>query len=162
MIYCDVAVIGGGNSAFAEAVYLSNIARKLYLIHRREGFRASADIIRKAKKAENIEIITNAKVLRINGKFDVEGIEIEHNGQTKAIPVMGVFPAIGREPDTAFLGSAVNKDAAGYIIAGEDTLTNLPGVYAAGDVRVKSLRQIATAVADGAVAGNAAAEFATE
>jgi len=155
----DVAVVGGGNSAFSEAIYLSNIAKKVYLVHRSTEFRAGADLVEKAIKTENIELITNATVARITGKFDVSGIEITRNGMSMSLLVSGVFPAIGREPDTAFLGDAVKRNSGGYIIAGEDTRTNLPGVFAAGDVRVKTLRQIATAVADGAVAGNAAAEY---
>lgn len=146
----SVAVIGGGDTALADALYLSKTSSEVYLIHRRRKFRAAASLVEQARKNEKIKIITESVPLRILGEDRVSGIEIMHNGKTEAISVNGVFTAIGTVPNTEFLKNTVDLDSSGYIIADESGVTSLPGFFAAGDVRTKALRQIVTACSDGA------------
>lgn len=146
----SVAVIGGGDTALADSLYLAKASSEVYLIHRRREFRAAASLVEQARKNEKIKIITESVPLRILGEDRVSGIEIMHNGKTEAISVNGVFTAIGTVPNTEFLKNTVDLDSSGYIIADESGVTSLPGFFAAGDVRTKALRQIVTACSDGA------------
>ncbi len=157
----DVTIIGGGDTAFEDALYIAGIASKVYLVHRRDMFRAQECLVEKARNTKNIEFIQNTIPVEIKGNLDVEGIQLKnvHTQEEIFLPVDGVFVAVGRIPDTAFLQGIVALDKAGYILAGEDTKTNIPGVYAAGDARVKTLRQVVTAAADGAVAAHFAHEY---
>ena len=150
----DVAVIGGGDVALEDAIYLSKICNKVYLINRRLEFRASKHLQSKLKECDNIEFIGNFEVQSINGSTKVENIIIKNNKtqEEKILTVNGIFIAIGMIPESSLVKSLVKVDEVGYIIAGEDTVTSDKAIFAIGDVRTKPLRQIITAAADGAVA----------
>ncbi|MBQ4062432.1 MAG: thioredoxin-disulfide reductase [Christensenellaceae bacterium] len=160
----EVCVVGGGDTALEDALYLANIAKKVYLIHRRNEFRAQSVLVERAKAAQNIEFLLEREPVGILGGFDFEGLELKNKatGEVEQLKADGCFLAIGYVPDTAFLGSVVNVDRFGYIIAGEDTKTGANGIFAAGDVRTKKLRQVVTAVSDGAAAALAASEYVEE
>ncbi len=156
-----VAVVGGGNSAAADALYLSHLASKVYVIHRRDSLRATKIYHEPLLNAPNVEFMWNSTVSELISDEKITGIRIKNKvtGEEKEIPCDGVFVSIGRSPATAFLGSSVSIDENGYIIADESTKTNIDGVFAVGDVRTKSLRQVVTAVSDGAVAAHHAEEY---
>lgn len=156
-----VAVIGGGNSAVTDALYLSKLARKVYLIHRRDALRATKIYQKQLGKASNIEILYDSVADTIKGDVRIDGLEIYNvrDNTTRDIACDGIFISIGRKPETGFSGGEIELDDSGYIVAGEDTKTNLSGVFAAGDVRTKRLRQVVTAAADGAVAAELAMEY---
>ncbi len=149
-----VAVIGGGNSAVADALYLSRLAKKVYLIHRRDKLRATQVYLKPLMETENIEFIWNSTVENFIFDSSIKGIKIKNtlNSDLSEILCDGVFVSIGRNPTTSFLNNQLVLDKNGYIIADETTKTNIDGVFAAGDVRTKALRQVVTAVSDGAVA----------
>ena len=156
-----VAVVGGGNSSLGAVLYLVNLAKKVYLIHRRETFKAEEVQIQKVMtltKGDNakVEFIPNATIQDLEGNGKVESMIVEDlkTGATKEIAIDGVFVAIGRRPDTGFLQGMINLDEGGHIITDENMKTNIDGVYAAGDVRSGSLKQIVTAAADGAIAAS--------
>ena len=153
-----VAVVGGGNSAAAEALYLSRIAKEVILIHRRDSLRATQIYHKPLMDAANIRVIWNSEVAELLGEDLLEGVQIRNlqSGEEETLKVQGLFVSIGRKPATDLVKEQLTLDDAGYIMAGEDTKTNLPGVYAVGDVRTKELRQIVTAVADGAMAAHMA------
>ena len=146
------AVAGGGDVAVEAALYLARMCSKVYLIHRRDEFRAAKSLVNKAKDTQNIEFILDSTVEKIDGEAKVSSIEIKNKktGETAQKAVDGIFFAVGMQPVTAFVDKAVKMNEAGYIEAGEDCCTNVAGVYAAGDIRTKNLRQIITAAADGA------------
>ncbi len=156
-----VVVVGGGNSAAADALYLSRLAEKVILVHRRDKLRATKIYHEPLMKAENIEFMWNSSVREILAENRVNGVVIKNKetGEETEIPCDGVFVSIGRKPATEFLNGALDLDEGGYIVADESTKTNVEGVYAVGDVRTKALRQIVTAVADGAVAVHYAEEY---
>lgn len=156
-----VAVIGGGETAVSEALYLGNICKKVYLIHRRVELRAGKKQTNAISEAENIELVLGAVPERFTFDDRLQGICVKNTetGAVREICCDGVFVAIGRSPETELFGEKLTLDEQGYIAAGEDTKTNIPGVFAAGDVRAKPVRQIVTAVADGATAAKAAMEF---
>ena len=158
-----VAVIGGGNSAVADALYLSRLAKKVYLIHRRDTLRATKIYREPIKNAENVEILWNSVVDEFLVGDKLTGIKIKNttDNAVSQIDCDGVFISIGRKPATEFLRDIIDLDQNGYIIADETTKTNIAGVYAVGDVRTKSLRQVVTAVSDGAVAVHFAEEYLT-
>ncbi len=156
-----VAVVGGGDTAFEDALYLSNICEKVYVIHRRDAFRAAQRNVEKAKARDNIEFVLSAVPVEITGDGNrVGGIKIRDtaSGEEKILDCAGVFVAVGRVPDTAVFEGKLQLDS-GYVVAGEDCKTSIPGVFVAGDVRTKALRQIVTACADGAMAIRAAEEW---
>lgn len=150
----DVAVVGGGDVAVEDAVYLSRFCRKVYLIHRRDSLRAAKSLQEKLFSCENVEVIWNSTLQRIQGTDLVEGICIRQNGEDteRELAVEGVFIAVGMRPNTEAYRGTVACDEGGYLLAGEDCATDVPGIFAAGDIRTKALRQIVTAVADGACA----------
>ncbi len=156
-----VVVVGGGNSAAADALYLSHLAKRVYVIHRRNTLRATKIYHEPLLKADNIEFIWNSTVEQFITNGIVTGVKIKNviNGNTTKLTCDGVFVNIGRKPATEFLKNGVNLDENGYVIADESTRTNIDGVYAAGDVRTKILRQVVTAVSDGAVAVHYAEEY---
>ena len=156
-----VAVIGGGNSAAADALYLSRLAKKVYLIHRRDKLRAENIYKKPLLEAQNIEFLWNTTAENFITDNRVTGLEIKNvlSGEISEISCDGVFISIGRKPATEFLKDAVELDENGYIIADETTKTNIDGVFAAGDVRTKTFRQIVTAVADGATAVHKTEEY---
>lgn len=155
-----VAVSGGGDTAFEDALYLANLCEKVYIIHRRDSFRATVSYVKQAEAKANISFITDSAVVGLEGETSLSGIAVKNlkTGETASLPVSGLFVAIGREPDTEVFRGLIDLDPSGYIVAGEDTKTSVPGVFAAGDVRTKPLRQIVTACADGACAARAAEE----
>lgn len=156
-----VVVVGGGNTAVADALFLSKICNKVYLVHRRDQLRASKSYMSALKQSLNIEFIWNAKVKEILHDKKVTGVVTEdiESGDTIKVACDGVFVAIGRIPNTDLFKGQLELDEGGYIVADETTKTNLPGVFAVGDVRTKPLRQIVTATADGAVASKFAEEY---
>jgi thioredoxin reductase (NADPH) len=156
-----VVVVGGGNSAVADALLLSRIAKKVILVHRRDTLRATKIYHEPLMKAENVEFRWNSAVTEFLYDKKVNGIRIKNvqTGEESTIECDGVFVSIGRKPATEFLSSQLSLDENGYVIAGETTETNIPGVYAVGDMRTKPLRQIVTAVSDGAVAVHMAEEY---
>lgn len=159
-----VAVTGGGNTAFEDALYLAKLCKKVVIIHRRDAFRASASYIRQAEEKDNIEFLTDSAVTALLGEKSLSGVEVTNlkTGEKSTLELDGLFIAIGRVPDTEAFRGLIAMDESGYITAGEDTKTSLPGVFAAGDVRTKPLRQIVTACADGAVAAKFAEEYLNE
>ncbi len=156
-----VMVVGGGNSAVSDALYLSHLAKKVYLVHRRDAFRATKLYHDPLMKAENIELVLNSQVSELIVGDRVEGARVKNNitNQITDIECNAVFVSIGREPATELFKGLVELDSNGYIIADETTKTNIDGVYAVGDVRQKALRQVVTAVSDGAVAVHFAEQY---
>ena len=145
-----VAVVGGGDSALGEAMLLSKFAQKVYLIHRSESFKANKLIQERIKNVPNVEIILNTQVLEIIGDKKVEKIKISQENSEKEISLDGVFVAIGSKPNSELLANLVELDKGGYVVADEDGVTSAKGIFAAGDVRTKKLRQVITAASDGA------------
>jgi len=156
-----VIVVGGGNSAAADALYLSRLAQKVIVVHRRNELRATKIYHEPLLKAENVEFLWDSSVIGLLAEERIKGAKIKNlkTGEEKEILCDGIFISIGRKPATEFLNGALELDQGGYIIADESTKTNIEGVYAVGDVRSKVLRQIVTAVADGAVAVHYAEEY---
>lgn len=150
-----VAVIGGGNTALEDALYLAGICEKVYLVHRRNEFRAQKHLVDKVKTTENIEIVTPANPSEIRGEMRVTALMLD-NGKT--LEVSAVFVAIGLLPENELFADLVTLEN-GYVKAGDDTHTSCDGIFAAGDTRTKMLRQIVTAAADGAVAATEAEKF---
>ena len=156
----NVAVVGGGNTALEDALYLSDIANKVYIIHRRDEFRGEVSTVNLLKNRENIEFIYNSIVTKLNGNEKLESIDITNkDGNIKKIEVDGLFVAVGRIPENENFSKLINLDNLGYIIAGEDCNTNIPGIFVAGDNRTKTVRQLVTATSDGAIAALEAVKY---
>lgn len=157
----DTAVVGGGNTAVEDAVYLSGLCRSVHLIYRREEMTAQAPLIAAAKGRKNLHLHPRTRVTAIRGEEAVEAVELAGipGGETAVLPVSGVFIAIGLEPDNGIFAPVAALDPAGYFLAGEDCKTTCPGVFCAGDARAKPLRQIVTAASDGAVAAMQAEQY---
>lgn len=152
-----VAVIGGGNTALEDALYLSDIARKIYIIHRRDIFKGEDRYLTELKNKKNVEFILNSNVIKINGDDSVESIDIkDKTGNTKQIAINGLFVAVGQEPKNQIFANLINIDKNGYIESYDGVHTNIDGIYVAGDARVKNLRQLTTAISDGAIAATIA------
>ena len=147
-----VAVVGGGDVAVEDAIFLSRTCKKVYLIHRRDQLRAAKILQDVLKNTPNIETFWNRRVTKIGGTEQVEWIQTESTaaGQSTRMDVDGIFIAVGITPDTGFIRNLIHLDEQGYVIADENGETNIPGIYAAGDIRTKQLRQIITAASDGA------------
>ena len=156
-----VVVVGGGNSAVADALLLSRVAKKVILVHRRDTLRATKVYHEMLQKAENIEFVWNSTVTELLQQQKLTGVRLRNviSGEQSQLDCDGVFISIGRKPATALFAGQLELDSSGYVVAGESTQTSVPGVYAIGDVRTKQLRQIVTAVADGAIAVHMAEEF---
>lgn len=156
-----VMVVGGGNSAVSDALYLSRLVKKVYLVHRRDTLRATKIYHDPLMKAENVEFLWDSAVSELLADGRLNGVKVKNlkTGEEREISVDGLFVSIGRKPVTELFGNTLALDEAGYIIADETTKTNLSGVYAVGDVRTKALRQVITAAADGAVAAHFAEEY---
>ena len=159
-----VAVVGGGNSAASDALLLSKLCKKVYLIHRRDALRASKVYHEPIMGAENVEILWDTRVSELLYDKKLTGVRLENlkNGEVSELPLDGLFISIGRSPATELVAGQLALDADGYVLADESTKTDLAGVFAAGDVRQKPFRQIVTAVADGAVAALRAEEYLVE
>lgn len=156
-----VAVVGGGDVAVEDAIFLARICKQVYVIHRRDQFRASKSITSRLLSMENVTIIWDSVVETIHGDEKVDSIEIKNlkTNEKTSHEVEGVFIAVGYLPNSAAYKNVVAVDEAGYIMAGENCETNIPGIYAAGDVRTKDLRQIITAASDGAIAITAVEKY---
>lgn len=157
-----VMVVGGGNTAVGDALYLSRICKKIYLVHRRHELRATACYHGRIEDLPNIEVVWGAvprKLVADQGMLAAVRLEMLDTGEERDVAVSGLFVAVGTEPNTEFLNGALQVDDEGYIIAGETGETNIPGVFVAGDVRTKKLRQVVTAVADGAVTAEEASKY---
>lgn len=150
----ELAVIGGGNSAVEEAIFLTKFASKVYIVHRRDQLRAEKIVQERALANPKIEVLWSHIPVAIEGDSEVSGLQLRNlkNDQERLLPVAGVFIYVGMKANTEIIKGLVEFDEKGYIRAGEDTVTSCPGIFAAGDVRTKPLRQVATAVADGATA----------
>ena len=159
-----VAVVGGGDVAVEDAIFLARGCRKVYVIHRRDQLRAAKTLQDSLFATEGVEMYWNGVVTRIDGENKVQRITVENTktGESQELEVDGVFIAVGITPDTGFVKDFVELDSQGYIIAGEDGKTSVPGVFAAGDVRTKQLRQVITAAADGANCITSAEEYLRE
>lgn len=156
-----VVLVGGGNSAVADAMVLARVAKKVILVHRRDKLRASKIYHESLEQAENVEFRWNSEAVSLHHSDRLDGVTIRNkvSGEEEHISCDGVFISIGREPATALCAGQLELDEAGCVVAGESTKTNLPGVYAVGDVRTKAVRQIVTATADGAVAAHEIEEY---
>ncbi len=156
-----VVVVGGGNSAVSDALYLSRMAKKVYLVHRRDTLRAEKIYHEPLLNAENVEFLWNCTVSELLFDKRLNGVKVESvkNGSVTEITCDGLFVSIGRKPAVEFLGDSILLDKNGYIVSDETTKTNIDGVFAVGDVRTKPLRQVVTAVSDGAVASHYAEEY---
>ncbi len=158
----DVAVVGGGNSALEEALYLSRIVNKVYLIHRRDAFRGAQIYQDKIRDAGNIELVTSSVVDEIRGGnagMDSVVVRRVDGGDTRVIPVEGIFIYVGMQPVSGYLPEQVNRDAAGFVLTDAEMGTSVPGIFAAGDIRSKRCRQVSSAVGDGATAATAALSY---
>lgn len=156
-----VAVVGGGNSAAAEALVLSRVAKKVILVHRRDALRAEKAVAAALEKAENVEFRWNSTVTALLHEDVVSGVRLRdvNSGEEQDVACDGVFISIGRKPASALVDGQLHLDDHGYVVADESTRASIPGVYAVGDVRTKAVRQIVTAVADGAAATHFAEEY---
>ncbi len=156
-----VVVVGGGNTAAADAILLSRIAKKVIIVHRRDTLKATRIYHEPLMNAENVEFKWDSTVTELLYEDKITGVKIKNvkTGEESIIDCDGVFVSVGRKPATDFLGSQLDLDENGYIIADETTKTSIPGVYAVGDIRTKQLRQVVTAVSDGAMAVHSAEEY---
>lgn len=159
-----VVVVGGGDTAAADALLLRRVAKKVIIVHRRDTLRATKIYHEPLMNAENVEFRWNSVVTELLHEAKISGVRLRdvNSGEESEVACDGVFVSVGRKPATEFLAGQLELDRGGYIVAGEDTKTAIPGVYAVGDVRTKLLRQVVTAVADGAVAIHAAEEYLAE
>lgn len=156
-----VAVVGGGNTAVSDVLYLSRLCQKVYLIHRRDQLRASKVYLDPLQQAENVEFVWDSQVQKLLYGDVLTGVQVRHKktGEIREIPCDGLFVAVGHVPNTELYQGQVELDQAGYVLADETTRTNLPGVFAVGDLRKKPLRQVITAASDGAVAAHFIEEY---
>ncbi len=157
----DVAVVGGGDTAVSDALYLARFCTNVTIVHRRDEFRAASVLVEKAKQTPNIHMALSCVPASLVGEKQVEGLEIRDlkTGQTRVVPASGVFVAVGITPQTDLVKNTVILNEGGSIVTDELMKTNMPGVYAAGDIRNTPLRQVITACADGAVAATSALEY---
>lgn len=157
----EVAVVGGGDVALEDAIFLARACKKVTLIHRRDELRGTMVLQEELKSLPNVETLYSTVVRKINGTDAVESLELEDKktGEVRKLPVSGVFVAVGIHPESSLLESKVEMDEGGYVLAGEEGATSVPGLFVAGDLRKKPLRQIVTAVADGANAAMSAAVY---
>ena len=159
-----VVVVGGGNTAAADALHLSRLCKKVYLVHRRDSLRATKIYHAPLMDAENVEFLWNSTVTTLHSGEKLTGIRVKdvNTGVESGIECDGIFVSIGRSPATNLVKGQLELDEAGYVVADETTRTNLPGVFAVGDIRTKALRQIITAASDGAMAAHFAEEYLAE
>ena len=156
-----VAVVGGGNTALEDALYLSDLAQKVYLVHRRDGFRGEETNVARLKARANVELVLNATVTRLVAEKRLQAIEVTdvRDGSVRALELKGLFVAVGRIPENRNFAPFLDLDESGYVLAGEDCRTRTPGLFVAGDNRAKPLRQLVTATADGATAATEAVKY---
>ena len=156
-----VAVVGGGNTALEDALYLADIAKQVYLIHRRDSFRGEETTAERLKARDNVEMVYNSTVTKLIAEKRLKAIEVTNklDGGVRTIELNGLFVAVGRVPENQNFAGVVELDEAGYVLAGEDCHTSAVGIFVAGDNRTKSLRQLVTATADGAMAATEAVKY---
>ena len=155
-----VAVIGGGSTALADALLLSDLAKKVYLIHRRDEFRGEAHVVERLRKKENVEFVLNAVPEEFVGESKLEALKVKFkDGSERTLEVSGAFVAIGQTPSISEFKGMIELDESGYALSTEDCLTRTPGIFVAGDCRRKAVRQLTTATADGTVAALAACDY---
>ena len=157
----DVAVVGGGNTALEDALYLAELANKVYLIHRRDAFRGEEANAARLREKENVEFVLNSTVTALLGEKRLSGVEVANklSGEKRVLEVKGLFVAVGRVPENECFRELIEVDGSGCAVAGESCRTKVPGVFVAGDIRTKEVRQLVTAAADGAVAATAAINY---
>lgn len=161
----EVAVVGGGNTALYDALYLADVAARVYLVYRRSQFRGDEALVEKLKNKDNVEFVLGLVPAEILGEEKVMGLKLVPSGLTEEVKepcdlvVDGVFVAIGKKPATGSFAELVDLDERGYVVADETGVTSCPGVLVAGDCRTKAVRQLVTAAADGAVAANQAVKY---
>ncbi len=160
----EVAVCGGGNTALQDALYLADLCRQVTVIHRRQEFRGDPILVEALRQRPNVAFALDTVVDALLGDTALTGLRLRHlvSGQITELPVSGLFQAVGQQPQTALAASLLSLDEGGFLPAGEDCRTAVPGVFAAGDCRTKTVRQLTTACADGAAAALAAVQFLTE
>ena len=154
-----VAVNGGGNSALQDALLLAETCSRVYLIHRRDSFRGEARLVEALRQRSNVDFMLDTRITGLLGEEQLRGIVVEHGGESRELPVSGLFVAVGHEPDLGAFSAFMELDSRGYAVAGEQCLTRTPGVFVAGDCRSKAIRQLTTAAADGTAAALAACEW---
>ncbi len=155
-----VSIIGGGEAAVEEAIYLSDIASKVYLIHRKKELREDIPFVNELLQKDNIEVINNSNIIKLNANDKLESIDVRNDdGTVKNIKVDALFVAVGRVPENENFANIVDTDKLGYIVASENCHTSASGIFVAGDTRVKSLRQLVTATSDGAIAATEAIKY---
>ncbi len=158
-----VAVVGGGNTALEDALYLADVAEKVYLIHRRDSFRGDEATVERLKSRENVELVLNSRVTALNADKRLQSVEVKANdGSVRELKVDGLFAAVGRVPENQSFSNLIELDGAGYADSDESCRTKTAGVFVAGDNRRKEVRQLVTATADGAVAATAAIRYLNE
>jgi thioredoxin reductase (NADPH) len=156
----NIAVVGGGNTALEDALYLADVAKKVYLIHRRDEFRGAEASIAKLKEKQNVEFVLNSQVTKLIAEKRLQAVEVTNeDGSVKKLGVDGIFVAVGRMPETQGFAKLIKLDKAGYIVGGENCHTNVEGIFVAGDTRTKELRQLVTATSDGAIAATEAINY---
>ena len=159
----NVAVVGGGNTALEDALYMADIADKVYLIHRRDSFRGEETTAEKLRQRENIELVLNSQVTKLNAEKRLQSVEVtDKQGNTRTLEVSGLFVAVGRIPENKSFENLIELDGAGYAASAENCRTKTPGVFVAGDNRQKEVRQLVTAASDGAVAATEAVKYLNE
>lgn len=156
-----VAVAGGGNTALEDAAFLAGYCEKVYLIHRRDAFRGETKLVEDLRRKENVEFVLDSNIVKLTADQKLKSIDVRNKNteEIRTIEIRGLFIAIGQMPENSVFSPLIDLDKAGYIVAGEDCKTNVEGIFAAGDCRTKTVRQLATAAADGAVAALAACEY---
>ena len=153
----DVAIVGGGNTALEDALYLANICNKVYLIHRRDSFRGEDKYVEQISLSDNVELILNSNVIDLNGKEHLDSIVVKDNEEnTRTLEVSGLFIAVGQQPKNELFADVIELDEKGYIKAHDEVYTTCEGIYVAGDTRSKELKQLTTAVSDGSLAATIA------
>ena len=157
----DVAIVGGGDTAVADALYLSGLCNKVYVIHRRDQFRAAGTLVDRVKQAPNVELVLDSTMVALSGEDRLSAVTVENKftHETRELPVSGLFVAVGILPRTDLVQDQVALDEGGFIVTDKFMQTSIPGVFAAGDVRDTPLRQVVTACADGAIAATKAVEY---
>ncbi|MBR2742458.1 MAG: thioredoxin-disulfide reductase [Clostridia bacterium] len=160
----NVTVVGGGNTALEDALYLSNFASRVTLMHRRDEFRGARHLSRLVLENDKIDVMYDTVLTNITGKFKVDTVVAQNvkTKEEKELPMDGVFIAVGTVPETGIVKDLITLDEAGYILTDETLKTNVPGIFAAGDIRKKQLRQVVTAAADGAIAAHMAGRYINE
>ena len=157
----DVAIVGGGDTAVSDALYLSGLCRKVYLIHRRDQFRAAATLVDRVKRAENVELVLDSTVVGLLGEDRLSAVTVENKftHEQRTLDVNGLFVAVGILPRTELVKGQIDLDESGFIVTDKFMQTSAPGVFAAGDIRSTPLRQVVTACAGGAIAATKAVEY---